>query len=911
MRTEIVFGSSGTIEMSADIPVPTTYLISDIKNPDTRKGAFSKTITIPGSKNNDRLFAHIFEIDIDCAFNPNIRTPVTVLLDGIPQLQGHLRLMKIKSNDDNRKEYECTIIGAVSNIFTVLGASELTALDLSAYDHTYNKTNQVASWTAPVGIGYVYPMIDYGYTNGLTYDVENFYPATYVKTYVDKIFSYAGFTYESNFLTSNIFKRLIIPFNSDALRLSSAEVLNRMFNASIGSSASVVIPTGSYTSAYALASRVPYNTDVNDPSNQFNTSTYTFKAGVTGNYNLTGNFTYQLNSAFAFTPIGYIHMIKYSGGVWTTLSAINFISFGGIDNTLRTATITASAIDLLQDDEVYIGLQLFGVSAGTPNLNIGTGNFFNSINNIGLYDGNMISMNNAIPPKIKMKDFLMSLVKMFNLYIETDKTNSNKLYIEPRNDFYANGVVRDWTSKLDLSKDLEIEPMGELDAKRFIFSYTDDKDYYNELYKKTYLETYGTYNKDITNEFVTGTKDTKIIFSPTPLVNDNGTDRTIPEIYGVDSAGNIKPKVSNIRILYYGGVVSTAYNWTYTGDVSGTTTETTYAYAGHLDSVTTPTIDLSFGVPREVYYDALSYTNNNLYNTYYKKFIEEITNKDSKVVTGHFRLTPSDIHLLDFRDEFYVDGHFLRLNKVYDYDAVRNELTKCEFLLIKNANDFVPETILVTGTFGTGDALPNPVGVEKPSTYGMVSMRSGINFIDPSAERTYVSGTRNCVGQGCTNVEILNSSGCIVNAGLHGVTIINSSGIIVTDSDVVYINSVLQSGQTKSGTYTPTLTTVSNLTNKVAYECQYTRVGDVVTVSGMMDLQATLVSTLTRVRISLPIASGFTALQNCGGVAFAPLVAGMGGGILANDSSDEAFLGFISTDLASNQWAFTFTYRII
>lgn len=910
MRTEIIFGTSGTIELFEDLPVPTTYAIADIKKPEARQGAFSKTISIPGSKNNDRLFAHIFEIDIDCKFNPNIRTPVTVLLDGIPQLQGHLRLMKIKSNDDNRKEYECTIIGAVSNIFTVLNATELTALNLSEFDHTYNKTNQKASWTASVGSGYVYPMIDYGYTNGLTYDVENFYPATYVKTYVDKIFSYAGFTYESNFFNSNLFKRLIIPFNSDALRLSSAEVLNRQFNASIGSSGTIVLSASpfTYTNPYTLANRVPYNTDVSDVSNQFNTSTYTFKVAETGNYNITGNFTYQLNSATPAGATGFVQLIKYSGGVYTTLTSVSFGMFGGLDDTLRTATIGASGIELLANDEIYIGLQILSGSTGGNQVNIGTGNFFNSVNNIGLFDGDLISMNNAIPQKVKMKDFMMSLVKMFNLYIETDKSNSNKLYIEPRNDFYANGDVKDWTHKLDLSKDLEIEPMGELDATRYIFSYTEDKDYYNELYNKTWGENYGTYNKDIENEFVTGIKDTKVIFSPTPLVNDNGTDRTIPEIYGVDSAGNIKPKVSNIRILYYGGVLSTGYNWTYTGDVSGTTTESTYPYAGHLDSVTSPTIDLSFGVPREVYYDALSYTNNHLYNAYYKKFIDEITNKDSKVVTGYFRLTPSDIHTLDFRDEYFIDGHFLRLNKVYDYDAVRNELTKCEFLKIQNANSFVAQTVLTTGSFSSIDVPPNPVITVKPRVVAG-SPRSMGNYTDPSAENVYVSGTRNCVGQGCTNVEILNSSGCIVNAGLHGVTLINSSGVVVTESDVVYINGV-RTGGSLSGVYTPTLTGGANISNKVAYECQYMRVSDVVTVSGKLDLQATLTATNTNLRISLPIASNFTATQQCGGVGFAPAVASMGGGILGSIANDEAQLSFVSTDTGSNTWYFTFTYKI-
>lgn len=794
MRTSITLGTSGTVELFEDIPCPTTYQISDIKNPDRRQGSYTKTINIPGSKTNDRLFAHIFEIDIDCRFNPNIRTPCVLSVDGLEQLNGHLKLIRIKSLDDNKKEYECSIIGSVSNIFTVMSDKELTHLDMSEYNHVYNKTNQKASWTATVGEGYVYPLIDYGYSNGLTYAVENMYPAIYVKEYVDKIFSYTGFTYESNFLTSNLFKRLIIPFNSDALRLSDASVLERLFTANIGSSGTVVLSSlsaGGSTNEYASANYVPYNAESSDVSNQFDTTTYQFTAQDTGSYNLQASFNYQLNSAFAFAPAGWVFLLKYSAsGVWTVLANNSFSMFGGISNTSRTATINVSSVDLLAGDKVFVSTRLTASASGTPNFNMSGGTFFNSVNNIGLYDGNDVDMNSAIPQKVKLKDFFMSIVKMFNLYIEVDKLNANKLYIEPRNDFYANGVVKDWTSKLDLSQNLDIEPMGELDARKYVFKYKEDKDYYNEKYQKTYIDTYGTYNKDINNEFVTGIKETSVIFSPTPLVNDGGTDRTIPEIYSTDSLGNISPKISNIRILYYGGEIATTYPWTYTGALSGTTTEATYPYAGHLDSVSSPTIDLSFGVPREVYYTATSYTNNHLYNAYYKQFIEEITDKDSKVVTGYFYLTPVDIFTLDFRNEYFVDGHFLRLNKVYDYDPVRNQLTKCEFLKIKNAQTFVGGTGLVYATLG-GENMPNPIGSDlvRP-TVSAGNPRSMGNYVSTSTRASFVSGTRNNIGSGTENITLLNSSGCTVLAGVHGVTLINTSGVTVGESDVLMINNV-------------------------------------------------------------------------------------------------------------------------
>lgn len=811
-RARITLGTSGTIDLTDDLTISLNYVIADIKKPDTRQGSFSKTISIPGSKNNDKLFAAIFEIDIDCRFNPNIRTPCTIWADDLDQITGYLRLMKIKRTDDNKIEYECSVIGAVSNIFTVWGDAELSTLSLSEFNHTYNKAVQKASWTATVGEGYVYPMIDYGFTNSLTCDVTNFYPALYVKTYIDKMFGYAGFTYQSNFFNSNTFKRLIIPLNSNLLKLDDSQITPRLFEANMPSSGTIIM---SALTGVGTTYNVPIDTDVSDPSNQYNTTTYRYVSSYSGSFNFATSLQYQLNSSFAFAPVGWLTIIKYSGGSFTTLASVNLNAFGGIDTTLRTATLNANDIIIAPGDEVFVQMQVFTTSTGTPNVNVQNASFENSVNNIGIFDGDTVNMSLATPQKIKMKELFMAIVKMFNLYIETDKNNSNKLYIEPRNDFYALGETIDWTDKWDISQALEIEPMGELDARKYIFTYTEDKDYYNELYKKSWNEVYGQQQIDVANEFISGTKENKVIFSPTPLVNNGSSDRTIPAIFSTDAAGNIVPKQSNIRILYYGGDLATSFPWTYTGVISGTSTETTYPYAGHLDSVSAPTIDLSFGVPKEVYYTCSLYTNGNLYNTYHKQFIEEITDKDSKIITGWFYLTPVDILTLDFRNQFFVDGHFLRLNKVMDYNPVKQGLTKCEFIKIKSANSFtVQEKEIVggsNGSFDDGSATPIPVSTGRFKTFN-TTLKASNNYVASSAENVIVTGDRNCVGEGAKHVMLSNSSGCTVMGGLTGVTLFNTSGVTVTESNVTYINGtkiasgkykVYRANLTQSGTNAP------------------------------------------------------------------------------------------------------------
>src|SRR5574341_1241568 len=102
----------------------------------------------------------------------------------------------------------------------------------------------------------------------------------------------------------------------------------------------------------------------------------------------------------------------------------------------------------------------------------------------------------------------------------------------------------------------------------------------------------------------------------------------------------------------------------------------------------------------------------------------------------------------------------------------------------------------------------------------------------------------------------------------------------------------------RSGVYTPTLTNVANLAASTAYECQWMRVGELVTVSGKADVDPTAAAS-TQLGISLPIPSNFGAAEDCGGVAFSPAVANQGAAILADATNNRAQMEWIAVDLSN------------
>lgn len=115
----------------------------------------------------------------------------------------------------------------------------------------------------------------------------------------------------------------------------------------------------------------------------------------------------------------------------------------------------------------------------------------------------------------------------------------------------------------------------------------------------------------------------------------------------------------------------------------------------------------------------------------------------------------------------------------------------------------------------------------------------------------------------------------------------------------------------KWGTYTPTLTNGANVASATPSQCQWSRTGNVVTVSGRVDIACTAAAnTLTIVGMSLPVASNLTLSGNLAG----------GGAIgqttyqtficLGDTTNDRATLQFLSNGTTSAAAFFSFTYLV-
>lgn len=812
------------------------YSIADVRDPNKRSTEYSKTINCPGTPSNDELFGNIWDVNIsnaydstdtniDANFNPNKKAEARVIADGVEVMTGVVQLRGITILN-GKIDYEVVFIGKLKNIFSALGDKQLNDVNndgnpfISFADLDHFLTDTVVSNSWANTSGFTYPLIDYGQSfdydslGRRIYNVSDFRPAVFLKTIVDKIFAFAGFTYTSSFFDAAPFTELIVPWFSESFTLTDAQIADRQFTARSTSDQDLFM--GATTE---IVNNVSFSylqlefQDLSDPNNLWNDTTYEYSPNHIGYYGMYVDLDFKILktnvSGISGALAANLVVKKLSNSVESIVDSVPFniaIPSGVVGSSETTALNWSSSQDLMFiGDTVWVELWFETTvydtikDSGSFDFDMLTSSdLFNQVEEQQIFEASEVYMDN-FTPEIGMADLLLSVFKMFNLYVTVDPLDESNLLIETRDDYYAGGTTRDWNKKLARDKKVSIKPLGTLTAKEYIYTYAEDEDYYNSRYQNARGYTYGRRRVDMDNDFLTNTREVEIDFSPTPLVNDGVTNRIIPKVYDEDIDEGAKPVDINTRVLYFNNGLSSSPGWVFSYNGGNTQdTKITYPYAGHLDNPLTPTLDLNFGIPNELFYTAngytgtLQYTNANLFNVYHRAYLDEITDKDSKVLKGEFYLTPWDIAKLDFRDQILVDNSYWRINKINDYNPFKDTLTKVELIKVLEVVK-QPNEVFTLGTQGSnnGEKYPTNKHTDKLNRNNFLQFKGNVkgkrNQVNDSASSFKIIGNDNFIGAASKNVTILGNSNEVFN-GASNIVIINSDNQKVANSNVTIID---------------------------------------------------------------------------------------------------------------------------
>lgn len=665
-----------------------TLTIDDIKDFGARNTTFSKTIVLPGTKRNNALFGNIFEVsasndydpslsNIAANFNPAIGAKAYIFADNMQIFKGIIRLMEIIV-DDGFIEYEAAVFGELGGFVAKLGNKRLEDLDFSAYDTNYTLTNIVNSWDNTPGSGVFYPLMDYGTysVNKHDWDIRTLRPALYAKEYMDKIFAATGYSFTSDLFDSDRFKGLIVPHNR--------KILTRLSTAAFEVSNSGAI----YNQlANPLFFPFPVQPILGSFTASGGNSTFTYGSATALSGTLAVNITGTYSKTFVPGSITVRVYKNYGLGSQVILSTTTI----GTGTTSGTLAVNVSLPGTVINNGEYLTVTVVGpLNAGNNwSINVSSASMtFTSANiiDVQINPGEAIYMNSCIPRGIYQKDFVSSVLKLHNAYVFEDYDNDKLLNIQPFIDFYLNAEAVDWSNKVDRSRPMKYKPMGELNSRYYEFKFKEDSDYYNDLYKKRYNETYGSFIYDSQFEFVNESTEVGLVFSGTPMVGYVGEDKVYSTILKQSGSGTILEENtdSNIRILQSKKITGVT-SWDILNGVTTLGSYTKYGYAGHFDDPDVPANDIQFGVPKELFFAlATGAINVNQFNVYWSPYMAEITDKDSKLLTCTAHLYAKDVYQLNFAKLIYIDGVLFRLNKIKDFNATNEDTCELELLKVIN-----------------------------------------------------------------------------------------------------------------------------------------------------------------------------------------------------------------------------------
>jgi hypothetical protein len=794
--------ATGFLDVKEGTAFPLNFQAGDIRDISQRKGNFSKTITLTGSKNNNNLLNHYYDVNIvEGTFNINAITTCAVIQDGIPimedcsmQLTGVVK-SQLTDGYEEQVTYEVLVKDSKADFFTAIANKELTDIDFSDLNHTYDAFNVVNRFANTVANGFKYFLPA---SSDAVYNTQEFKPAVFAKTYLDRIFQDAGFTYDWPTMSYDRFEKLFIPYNGGVDNFDYNDYLVRAERTGLTINGANNLPGVSNIAQIAttqsLATKINITgwTELEDVQNIFNPVTGGYSApfnissanAQSYDYSITMTYTLNLVNSSGVTCFGSLNNapapVFYQPAIGVNVTGQPIIFSNLFTNTTPSATLLGvqnavqSPLSILpgttpiltQTVQTTIPLSYNQIGSGslsTIGLNVSqkipTINNNPSVRNwrrlapngtiastgqvviqavisniqISIVPsstiyaiGGTIEVNDYVPKKIKQSDFIKGIFNMFNIYAQVDSTQPNKLLLQSRDDFYDSGAEVDWTYKLAKDQEQNLSFLPEITSKKIILSYTADKDNPNTTYTNATNNIYGQAEVIFDNEYVKEVTTKSTLFSPTPVIKTS-FGAYVPMIAG-------SAPETNIRILYdkttAGQPLATCgqfYIYDY-GSV-GQINLTNYPLVGHFDDPLTPTFDINYAICDFYYYQPTSLTSNNLYNRYWRRTMGQINN--GKMLTAMFNLKEPDIQAMKLNDKIRIDNSWWNINKVIDYDANANKLTKVELISIDTEINFAP----FTGP--NGPVIPNP-----PAGIGPIQMLAMSNVNTTKMVNTNVFGNQ-------------------------------------------------------------------------------------------------------------------------------------------------------------------------
>lgn len=415
----------------------TVQNVSDISKTFTD---FTESFSVPFTQNNNRIFRHWYNADITGGFDSRIRHNATIEINYAPFVNGVIQLNNVVIQNGSVTDYNITFFGSGVQLNETLGDDLLTDLDLSAFEFDWIEA-LVANGIHTGLFGnnqVIVPLISntrnwtYGAQGGIVFSTNIAYqsappnqfglllpelrPSIKMQNIITAIQNKYNITFTSSFLNSDEFQQLYMYANSDKGELRSYSDLEEV---------------------------ILFDEDSDIWNKQIQV---TAPQGTIGVFRVVVSVALLFDAGFDSVN----GLLELSDGMeMTRESGTNVITlkyelnYNGAPETknlsIKIASDQHSIVDVIVNERIY---------ASNPNP-IETLNVYYR-HNVTLDSKIRFTDNNGFKgllPKMKVVDFITSLINMFNLtVVSSDSVNYE---IETLDNWYNLGSNVDLTKYID------------------------------------------------------------------------------------------------------------------------------------------------------------------------------------------------------------------------------------------------------------------------------------------------------------------------------------------------------------------------------------------------------------------------------------------------------------------------------
>jgi hypothetical protein len=644
---------------------------------------FTQNFTIPCSDTNNKMFDYWYSGDVlrrddsqANAYNANIRVDAYIEVNSTPFRYGSLQLDSAKLKNGVPNSYSVTFFGAGVGLSDKFGEDELKDLfqNITTYDHTYNSSVINSLNTASLNSGDVYyPLISaktylkYGTSNDFdlnfstnTIEYKDFKPALRVIRIIEAIEQKYNLTFSRDFFDRAIFYNLFMWLHRDTGRIKE-------------SSTSLLINYTSLTvnaAGWALAT----------PEINITTDSV--------NIDWVNNFT-----SLGYRDIGIL--------LWVYPTTNNLYKVDVFDNGILYYTydnlqgnVMLNPYNTTWQDDPNNHLFTYKISAIEGQLTFTTvlrysGRQFNA----GILQQRRVeatsasqTTTNAIVkiseqiPNMKVKDFFNSLIIQFNLILKS--TSSSNYYIDTLDNWYSKGKSYDISNLIDL-KDITVNKPK---AKKFIeFKYQKATAILGNQYFDNNQIGYGDLKADFKiqgDELKMESKFENMMFE---RLVDSSTSVATDYQCGFAVDKSLAP-VKTAPLLFYRNGFDTGGNIYIKTAITPSPVNATFTSTWHTATEDNKVVDqvtntLNFGADNSTYfYQPLT---NSLYHNFWETYIEDLYNKQTRVLNVKGKMPIRILQRLGLNDRFIIG------QKKYKISSLKVDLTtsQCDIEVFSDFSD--------------------------------------------------------------------------------------------------------------------------------------------------------------------------------------------------------------------------------